>query len=199
MLGRERVRERDAGLGLRRGDQRKWRVLGDAPLPGDGRDALGDRVQDHGLHRDGNEHCQPAEGGDGFGGIPVHDHGQSPSQMRDLPDAARRCRQGGSGMREEIHSMQQGERVGASRLGGTPGVFDGRGYEERISHALPFVQGVPPFAGRRQGPDDPGVAALFLGFMKLAPRPPDDGMPPIDGHHGHLEEPHPMIAAAQVG
>ena len=96
--------------------------------------------------------------------------------MRDLPDAAGRGGQRGSGMREEIDGMQQSEGVGAPPGANTTGLAFGR-----------------------QDPYDPGIATLFLGFMKLAARPPNDRMPPIDGHHGHFEEPHPMIAAAQVG
>ena len=62
----------------------------------------GDQRQQQPQGHDG----QPAEGREGFGSVPVHDHGQSPSQMRDLPDAAGRGGQRGPGMREEIHGMQ---------------------------------------------------------------------------------------------
>ena len=49
-----------------------------------------------------------------------------------------------------------------------------------------------------EGPDHPGVAALFLGVVERGPRPPDDGQPPVKGGDAQLEEPQQMIAPLQV-
>src|SRR5438105_2431461 len=50
----------------------------------------------------------------------------------------------------------------------------------------------------RQGLDDPGVAALLFGFLKLPPRPPGYGMPPVQTERQKLQAPNPVVATAQV-
>ena len=52
--------------------------------------------------------------------------------------------------------------------------------------------------GLRKGPDDPGVAALLFDVAQRLPRPPENGVPPVERRHGELEDPHAMIAAPQV-
>ena len=119
-----------------------------------------------------------------------HDaRGEQQSQLAGEPRRPSRCtrhdhRQSPSKMRDLAQAAGQ-QRVRATGL-------------------LEEIQGIEQGFGIRsdrvgERPDDPGVAALFLGVAQRDPHPPHERVPPEQGGHEQLEEPDEMIASPQVG
>ena len=86
--------------------------------------------------------------------------------------------------------MDLAESAGQERLGEVGLVEKVERFEQRFGVGL---------GGVGEGPDDPGVAALLLDVAQRLPRPPEHGVPPVEGRHEELEEPDMVIAAAQMG
>src|SRR5688572_11645704 len=51
-------------------------------------------------------------------------------------------------------------------------------------------------ATRRQGPQDPGIAALFFGSLQLATSEPSYGVPPVKADCQDLKPTDPMISTS---
>ena len=69
----------------------------------------------------------------------------------------------------------------------TGNVFEGRQQGGRISPGT-----------ARHRPDDPGVAALLLGFAQGAAEPPDGRVPPVQPGDDQLDPADPMVAPFQM-
>ena len=54
------------------------------------------------------------------------------------------------------------------------------------------------FARARQGPDNPGIAAPFLGVVQRTTHPPDHRAPPVKARGYQLQNPYPVVAPPQV-